>query len=186
MHARPLNICCCDSSGWAHLLGVVEFRIQQFSRFVQNVTETGEFRLTVIDRLQHNISGVCTQRLVLSQAHGANIHRPGCAPIPLHREAALLWGLGREASRELPGQEARHIYCPGCRQPLRDKLNGQVTLFFFAAPLYFSANSRGRELSFSQPSSFIWLIFVAKFFRFPQGEFLNLFNFFFDVEVLYI
>ena len=154
MHARPLNICCCDSSGWAHLLGVVEFRIQQFSRFVQNVTETGEFRLTVIDRLQHNISGVCTQRLVLSQAHGANIHRPGCAPVPLHREAALLWGLGREASRELPGQEARHIHCPGCGQPLQDKLNGHVTLFFCCPTVFLCRFQGPRALIFAAKLSF--------------------------------
>jgi hypothetical protein len=48
----------------------------------------------------------------MAHAHGLKTRRPGCAPVRLHKEAALLWGLGREASRELPGQEAQHIHSP--------------------------------------------------------------------------
>jgi hypothetical protein len=55
----------------------------------------------------------------MAHAHGPKTRRPGCAPVPLHTEAALLWGLGREASRELPGQQAQHIYNPACGQPRR-------------------------------------------------------------------
>ena len=69
---------------------------------------------------------------------------------------------------------------PRVRAATPDKINRQVK-FFFAAPLCFFAESRGRELSFS-----VCLIFAAKFFRFPQCEFLSLFKFFFDVGVLQI
>ena len=48
----------------------------------------------------------------MAHAHGPKTRRPGCALVPLHTKAAILWGLGREASRELPGQEAQHIHSP--------------------------------------------------------------------------
>ena len=59
------------------------------------------------------------QHDLLAHAHGPKTHRPGCTPVPLHTEAALFWGLGREASRELPRQEAQHIHSPACGQPRR-------------------------------------------------------------------
>lgn len=86
---------------------------------------------------------------LLAHAHGAKICRPGCALVTLYREATFFWGLRREASHELHGPEAQHIHCPGCGQPLlvvrkKGKFNGHVK-YFVTCPLYFSADSRGRE-----------------------------------------
>ena len=76
-------------------------------------------RCAILMWMKGDAAALSTLQWLLAMAHGANIRCLGCAPVPLYREAALLWGLGREASRELPGQEARHIHCPGCGQPLR-------------------------------------------------------------------
>ena len=86
------------------------------------------------------------------------------------------------------GGLARAPWAGGASHPLPRvgaTLNGQVRKFFGAAPLRFSAESRGLELTFSGI-----LIFAATPFRFPQGEFLNLFNFFFrcgsSLDLVYV
>ena len=128
-------------------------------------------------------------KILLTMAHGEKNLRPSCAPVPKHREAALLWGLGRETSREQPGQEASLIRCPYPGQPLRTNSSSRFRIFF-AAPLSLSTDSRGQELPFSQLGSFGCLHFAAKFFRYPQGEFLSLFNFFFrcgsSLDLVYV
>jgi len=105
----------------------------------------------IIALLEQHYNYLSHTRQLLAHAHGPKTCRPGWAPVPLHTEAALLWGLGREASRELPGQEAQHIHSPACGQPRRVvgkkcKFNGQVKNFVSCPFVPLCTDSRGREL----------------------------------------